>query len=275
MLLDRVHFTWGRDRPEDVGWKAIACNASDVAAMGGTPAYAVASVALPRGTPATDARALHRGMLRAADRLGVLLVGGDTNASRGGVVVCVTMLGHPPERAVTRAGARVGDVLCVTGELGGSILSHLRFVPRVEEGRELARRWRVHAMMDVTDGLLLDASRLARESGVGAAIDSRRVPVSSAARRLARSTGRSPLEHALNDGEDFELLFAMRSDDAARLERERRFATRVTRIGEIVPSGLYLIDESGRAHAARPGGFDHFARRAGATEGGGTPRLRR
>jgi thiamine-monophosphate kinase len=260
MLLDGVHFVWGKDRPEDVGWKAMACNLSDVAAMGGRPAYAVAAVAFPRGTSARSARALHRGMLRAAARFGVRVVGGDTNASLCGVVVCVTLLGHPPPRPVTRAGARVGDAVYVTGALGGSILGrHLRFVPRVEEGCEIARRWRVRAMMDVTDGLLLDASRLAHASGVGVAIDGRRVPISAAARRLARRTKKTALEHALHDGEDFELLFAIAPENAARLERGKSFSTRLTRVGEIVPRGLFLIDERGRANSARPGGFDHFA----------------
>ncbi|MBI1849222.1 MAG: thiamine-monophosphate kinase [Planctomycetes bacterium] len=261
MLLDGVHFVWGRDRPAEIGWKAIACNLSDIAAMGGRPEYALVSVGLPSWLAKKDAEALHQGMLRAASRFGVRIVGGDTNASLGGVVVSVTVLGSPTGRPVTRAGAHVGDAVCVTGSFGGSIRGrHLRFVPRVEEALVLARGWKVHAMMDVTDGLLLDASRLARESRVGIEIDAPRVPIARAARDLARDSGRTPLEHALSDGEDFELLFTLPKAQARRLESHPPFRTRITQIGVVVRRGLYVRDASGNRTRVEPRGYEHFKR---------------
>jgi thiamine-monophosphate kinase len=259
MLLDRVHFRSDRDAPADIGWKAMACNLSDIAAMGAKPRFAVAAIGLPAGYPAAAARALVRGLVRAADRFSVDLVGGDTNSSPLGMVVAVTVLGDLLDAPVRRSGARIGDAVCVTGTLGGSILGrHLRFVPRVREAAYLVQRYAPHAMIDVSDGLLLDAWRLCRESGVGILLDEERIPVSAAAGRLARRTGKTALEHALSDGEDFELLFTLAPGQATRLERDRRLRGLVTRIGEVVRRGLHLRQRDGRTTSVRPMGYEHF-----------------
>lgn len=259
MLLDGIHFRSNVDPPRRIGWKAMACNLSDIAAMGGRPTVAVVAVGLPKRFPARSTHALLGGLLEAAARFGVRIVGGDTNASRSGVIVAVTLLGECDGRPLTRSGARVGDAVCVTGTLGGSILGkHLRFLPRIAEALDLKRHHRIHAMMDVSDGLLLDTSRLARASGVGIALEEARIPVSAAATRLSRRTGRSPLQHALSDGEDFELLFTLPMGEARRLVEGSRFGGLVSRIGEVVRSGLHLVGSNGRWRAVRPRGYEHF-----------------
>jgi len=252
----------------DVGVKALLAAASDLAAMGADPLAAVAAAALPKGAaclPSGKAARLGRticlGLRDAARRIGCPLVGGNVTGTSGPVTVTVACIGRVPRgRAFLRKGARPGDALFVTGQLGGSALGrHLRPCPRLAEAKRLRELGGVRAMMDVSDGLALDLSRLARASGVGAVLDLDAVPVSAAARRLARSTGRSPQEHALGDGEDYELLFALDRASAAKIERLWRLPTRVTRIGEIVPRAKGLaVREGGRTRRLRPAGYVHL-----------------
>jgi thiamine-monophosphate kinase len=214
LLLEGIHFSPGED-PRRVGRKAMACNLSDIAAMGGTPRVAVVSLGLRRGG-GERARELMEGLLEMAERFGVELAGGDTTAWDHPTAVSVTLLGVGHGRGpVLRSGGKPGGVLFVTGMLGGSILGrHLDFEPRVREGIWLAEHLSPQAMIDLSDGLASDLVHLARESRVGAVLEESALPISEEAFRLSRKDGRPPLEHALCDGEDFELLFAVSPEEA-------------------------------------------------------------
>jgi thiamine-monophosphate kinase len=187
----------------------------------------------------------------------VALVGGDTNAWDGKLVISVTLLGEATARGpVTRSGARPGDWLFVTGPLGGSILGHhLDFTPRVREALALHEAVELRAMLDISDGLAADLNHVCEESKCGAVLHADAIPISDAARELARTSGKTPLQHALGDGEDFELLFAVSPEDGARLLRERPVPG-LAKVGECVESGLWL-EESGARTPLAPTGWVH------------------
>lgn len=258
-ILDGVHFDTARDALADVGWKAVAVNLSDVAAMAGVPLCAVATVALPRQWSAEAARDLFGGMRRCADQFACAWVGGDVTAWDRPLAITVTVLATA-ERPVCRSGARSGHLVCVTGELGGSLRGHhLRFTPRVAEARRLAEAMPIGAMIDLSDGLSSDVGHVCDESGVGVLIEAAQVPVSEAARRASAEDGRSPLEHALSDGEDFELLFTVDASEAARLEA-LDLGVAVSVIGRIVEAerGRAVVDTRGQVQPLRPEGYEHW-----------------
>jgi thiamine-monophosphate kinase len=261
-LVEGVHFDLKEARPSAVGRKVMACNLSDIAAMGCRPVAATVTVAVPPHVTLADLRAVHRGMRRVSDPFGVAIVGGDTSRSPRDLVIGVTLVGETKGlRPVLRSGARVGDSILVTGRLGGSRLGrHLRFVPRVSEGWRLNHRYRIHAMIDLSDGLGIDLSRLLRASGVGAILEARRIPIAPAARRMAAESGRSALEHALGDGEDFELLFTTSEAEARRIEADRILGSLVSRIGRITRAGLVLRDSRGEERPIEASGYEHEIR---------------
>jgi thiamine-monophosphate kinase len=249
-IAEGTHFL-AADPPGLVGRKALAVCLSDIAAMGAEPTFAFVSAVLRKGFPPELPKALTRGIATLARRYGVVLGGGDTSSHRGGTVLAVTLLGRVRRgRAVTRSGARPGDVVAVTGALGGSFARgrHLRFEPRLREARELVRLGPPSAMMDVSDGLLLDLWRLGRMSGVGARVLADRVPVH-------RDAG-GDRERALSEGEDFELLFTMAPKAFERLTRAWRLPTPLTAIGEIVRRGFTTVS-GGIERRTRPRGFEH------------------
>lgn len=259
MIVEGVHFRLprkGRGRrtvaPRWIGWKALAVNLSDIAAMGGEPLAAVISLGLPPATPVTFVDGLYEGLAACARQFRCPIVGGDTVRAPQ-VVVDVAILGTVNPRHLTRrSGAQVGDVLFVTGRLGGSLSSgqHARFVPRLREAQALVRRVKVRAMMDLSDGLASDLWQMSRASRVVLRIRRAAVPVA----RVAGS-----VEHALMDGEDFELLFAVSRRDAARVPR-RIGSCPVTRIGSVVGRGVRVEQEypDGRTRPLVPTGFQHF-----------------
>src|SRR5688500_2054954 len=208
-VLDGVHFDSAVHSPRQIGRKAMNRHLSDCAAMACLPAAAVATVAAPRGAGVEYLKELFLGLREAADPWSCPVVGGDTGSWDGKLALTVTILGRsagvPP---VTRNGARVGDGVFVTGPLGGSIIGrHLTFSPRVALARDLALAGAVHAMIDLSDGLSRDVRHLCAASGVGVVIDADAVPIHEDAQALFRRDRRTPLEHALHDGEDYELLF--------------------------------------------------------------------
>ncbi|MBI2808334.1 MAG: thiamine-monophosphate kinase [Planctomycetes bacterium] len=258
MLLDGTHFVLSEAGPRRVGRKAMAVNLSDIAAMGGSPFAAFVSVGLPRGRAAELAAELYVGMRELADGFGVTIAGGDTNTWAGGLVVSVTLLGDPgPQGPILRNGAKPGDWLLVTGPLGGSILGkHLDFVPRVREALALQDHARIHAMIDISDGLAADTLHVCEESGCGAVLFGDQVPVADAAHSL--TDGKTPLEHALSDGEDFELAFAVDPADGARLVKTQPIPGLTlfhvaTFLGE---AGLFL-ETGGSRSSIKPGGYSH------------------
>ncbi len=258
MLLEGTHFST-TDSPADIGYKAVAVSISDVAAMGCRSLHAFLAVGLPGTANASLAMGLLDGALAAANRFGVSLAGGDTTESRGGLSICSTVVGAPPEGRVPilRSGARPGEVVAVTGSLGGSLSGrHLQFVPRQAEALELVEGAAVGGMIDISDGLSSDARHLADMSGVRVRLFADRIPISP------QASGNDPLEAALNDGEDFELLFTLGFNDAARLGGAGLAGTPVTIIGEVVagPPGILLVDASGRETELQAGGYEHFSR---------------
>lgn len=264
MLLEGVHFDTATATARQIGRKALAVNLSDIAAMAGTPIAAVISVSLPRRVSSEFARDLHAGLADLAAEFDVALVGGDTNVWDGPLVVSVTVLGRSPASGpVLRSGARAGDAILVTGDLGGSLAGHhLDFTPRVRESRLIGDLVELHSMIDVSDGLAADLHHILEESGVGANIEAAAVPISPAAITAAASANasdaRSPLDRALSDGEDFELLFTLSNDDAARLLNAPPCATPITRIGEIiVEPGCTLLDAAGNPTPLAPSGWRH------------------
>jgi thiamine-monophosphate kinase len=243
--------------PRRVGRKAMAVNLSDIAAMAGRPVAAVVSVGLPRRGGRALAEELYLGLRDMADLFDTAIVGGDTNSWDGPLVINVTLLGEPgPRGPVRRAGAKVGDVLLVTGPLGGSILGkHLDFTPRVHEALALASLADLHAMIDVSDGLSADVAKLCAESGCGAVLWAEHIPVSEAAAGMR--DGRTPLEQALGDGEDFELVFAVAAEEArALVERQPVAGITLAAIGECVAEGLWL-EEGGSRRVLEPAGYVH------------------
>jgi thiamine-monophosphate kinase len=260
LLLEATHFLAGDD-PFDVGHKAMAVSVSDIAAMGCRPVAGFLAVGLRRDLGEAFAKRLFEGALALCATAGVTLAGGDTTESRGGTVVCSTVVGFVPAGGapVLRSGARPGEAVFVTGRLGGSLSGrHLRFTPRNAEALVLVAGGPVGAMIDLSDGLSSDAGHLARESRARIVLEAARIPVSEAARTAA--DGRSALSHALDDGEDFELLFTAPPERASGLEQDGLAGTQVTRIGQVKTGepGVFLIDEAGREEPLRAGGFEHF-----------------
>jgi thiamine-monophosphate kinase len=192
-----------------------------------------------------------------ADAFGCPIVGGDTNSWSGGLVVSVTVLGtmKPGRKPVLRSGAKPGDRVFVTGPCGGSILGrHLNPTPRLREADALADFVDLHAMVDVSDGLSKDLAHILEESGCGAVLFAERIPIHPDAVELAKQSGKSPLTHALGDGEDFELIFTVSEADAAKLRAGSPVP--VFEIGECVESGLWL-EEAGVRRPLAPAGWEH------------------
>ena len=255
MLMDGTDFVLADVGPRRVGRKAMAVNLSDIAAMAGEPIAAVVSVALPPAARSL-AEELYRGLRDTADAFGVPIVGGDTNSWNGPLVISVTAMGEATARGpVRRNGAKPGDWLFVTGELGGSILGHhLDFTPRVREALALHEAVELHALIDISDGLAADLNHVLEESRCGAVLVADAIPLSDAARALSRTSGTTALQHALGDGEDFELVFAVSPSDGERLLRAS--PVRVWKIGECVDAGLWL-EENGTRRPLKPAGWVH------------------
>jgi thiamine-monophosphate kinase len=248
MLMDGVDFRIEEADPERIGRKALAVNLSDIAAMGGVPTAAVVSVALPQDRGLELGRRLHAGIQTLADEFRVAIIGGDTNSWPNPLVISITVLGDVASKGpVLRSGAMPGDWILATGEFGGSILGkHFDFTPRVREATALQAACRLHAMIDVSDGLAVDLGRIVDASGVGATLDALAIPLSAAAEELSKSDQRPALDHALGDGEDFELVFTLSQQDAQRLLEQPPFETRLTKIGEITAEpGFRLRQSSG------------------------------
>lgn len=286
MLVEGRHFLRGRMSPYQLGRKALAVNLSDIAAMAGTPRHALVSIGLPADLTVEYVEELYRGMKDLAAEAAVNIVGGDTVAAPV-LTLDLAVLGEvPPGRLVLRSGARPGDLLLVTGELGASaaglelllsptaevpeeiarplLTSHLEPRPRLAEGRLLGGL--ATAMIDISDGLASEVHHLCAESDVGAVIWADRIPIGRATREAARLLDRDPLEWALYGGEDYELLFAVppeRAGEAATGIGEAGGTAAV--IGEFLPreEGVHLLDRCGRKTPLRPAGFDHFRREGG------------
>jgi thiamine-monophosphate kinase len=219
-VVEGVHFL-PETPPEKVGRKALARALSDIAAMAGTPTTALVTLGLPREFAAERIEAIYAGLSECARQYGVAIAGGETTTNPGGLLLSIALLGWVArDKCLRRSGAQPSDALFVTGELGGSLAGrHLDFEPRLAEARWLAEHSRVHAMIDLSDGLASDLRHLLAASGVGAELRGASIPISRAARLAHRSAGsrKPPLLAALTDGEDFELLFTVAARAAVPL----------------------------------------------------------
>jgi thiamine-monophosphate kinase len=249
MLIEGVHFT-AKDAPQAVGHKAMACNLSDIAAMGGVPKFALVSLGAPASMPVEKIKAVYRGMQRVARKFGVTIVGGDTNKNNK-LVISVALTGEvKKKRLVTRAGARAGDVIFVSGALGDSYKSkhHLHFTPRLKEAAHLVKDLLPHAMIDISDGLVADLHHVLKAGGVGARIYEEAI----------RRRGGCSLKQALYDGEDFELLFTLTKKQTERFINTKPFFAYA--IGKITPAKgrLELVTKDENIKILDNKGFRHF-----------------
>jgi len=222
-LMDGVHFQLANTDPRRIGRKLVNVNLSDLAAMGAEPDAVFLSLCLPLNPPkiTTDALAaeIYEGVCEACESWGVALAGGDTNCWSGPLVLHLTAIGFVVDEHVwTRQGAQPDDLIVVTGPLGGSLEGkHLDFAPRFDIVRKLRGVVPVHAAMDISDGLSVDLLRMCDASNCGAILELEKIPVTEAARRAAAQSGKTAVQHALSDGEDFELLLAIAPQDLAAL----------------------------------------------------------
>lgn len=258
MLLDGVHFDSQQHPLDLIGRKSLACSLSDVAAMACLPTAAVVAVALPAGMQLAQAEQIHAGIKELAEEFGCPLAGGDVTSWSHPLAVTVTVLGQSPpgRQPVLRSGARVGDRIYLTGPVGGSLLGrHLTFTPRVALVDRLAHAAKLHAMIDVSDGVATDLQHVCRESGVGAEVDAAAMEtmIHPDAQRAAELDGRPALEHALQDGEDFELLIATDHDLEGLAGCES-----VRCVGRCVDRGLWLVHPDARREPLVPRGYQHF-----------------
>jgi thiamine-monophosphate kinase len=258
MLMDGVDFRLHEVDPTAVGRKALAVSLSDIAAMAGKPVAVVVALALPEKAGRRLAEQIHTGISALASEFNVAIIGGDTNAWHGPLVISTTVIGVATGKGpVRRNRAEAGDWILVTGDLGGSILGkHMTFRPRVREAMALHKAASLHAMIDVSDGLAADLHHILEESGVGATIRAAELPISEAAHRI--DDLRSPVEHALSDGEDFELLFTVSPNDGRHLCTFPPRDVRLSHVGEITAERTCtLIDTEGRRVPLPPLGWVH------------------
>lgn len=264
-VVEGVHFT-ADTPPAQIGHKALARCLSDVAAMAGVPLHALITLGLPPHPDVARIEALYQGLRACAEKYAVAIVGGETTTSSSGLWVSVALLGRADaHRTIPRRGAQVGDALFVTGDLGGSLAGkHLTFEPRLAEARWLAEHFPLHAMIDLSDGLAGDLRHLVQAAGLGAELLAEAIPISRAARLRHREQpgARPPLEAALTDGEDFELLFALPPQCAVPLVDawKRAFPRlKLTCIGKITATPGIRIRHRKGLQPMDLHGYEHFA----------------
>ncbi len=264
-VVEGIHFT-SETPPEKIGHKALARCLSDIAAMAGTPTAALITIGLPKNFDPKFVARIYAGLNELAERQGVAVVGGETTTNPERILISIALVGFVPRgRVLLRSGAKVGDAIFVTGELGGSLAGkHLEFEPRLSEARWLAENFAIHALMDLSDGLAGDLCHLLKASGVGAELLKTAIPISRAARLAAKSgdAAKPALVAALTDGEDFELLFTVASKDAVPLldKWKQNFPKlKLSCIGKIIAGeGVRLRDKTG-VQTLAVHGYVHFS----------------
>lgn len=280
ILIEGIHFDRSWIDPYRLGKKALNVNLSDIAAMGGTPKYFLISLGLPKNLSLSFVNSFYRGLKEGAKRFRVDLIGGDTSLSQK-MVINICLLGEgKKENLLFRNGSKVGDDLFVTGTVGdaalglkilqergfqggpkGLIERHLSPYPRIDLGQAIAKRQWASAMIDVSDGLLIDTRHLLEESGVGARIWKEWVPLSRLYRKWIHSYSKDPYRFALCGGEDYELLFTAPPEMRKRiLSLGPSFKIPINRIGEILPrkEGFHIVGKEGKQYSPSCLGYEHF-----------------
>lgn len=258
MLLDGVHFLSDQHSLEQIARKSMAVNISDIAAMGGDPVAAFVSLALPRSWTESQAHQLMSALANAAREFAVQIAGGDTTTWQAPLAINITLYGYAKTgEAILRSGAQPGDIICVSGPLGGSLHgSQFTFTPRVGEARWLKDHFLIHAMIDLSDGLISDLGHILTASQVGAELISGQIPISEMAYSL--NDDKTPLEHALSDGEDFELLWTLPAPEFEKLQQTAEKPVVVYPIGRIVTgAGCSLLDAQGDPVECNLTGYVH------------------
>ena len=291
-LVENVHFNLDTHTPEQLGWKTMAVNISDIAAMGGQPKFAVISLGIPSSVPVDFLDRFYRGLNQASQKYKVALVGGDTVASPKHLFINLALLGETLKKKVfTRKGARPGDGIFVTGTLGESALGlkilmsrkkkwngseihkkrcvqrHLKPEPRVTTAVRLAKsQCKVTSMIDISDGLTQDLGHILKAGKVGAELWESTIPISRSLTKYSVINNLSALQLALSGGEDYELLFTLAPEDVNNLDIESitKADPPVTQIGVITTKkGIRLLSENGRSKSLQgPMGFNHFKGKA-------------
>jgi thiamine-monophosphate kinase len=277
LLLQDVHFTLAHTDPVALGKKALAANLSDIAACGGTPTAFVVSLALPGETAVDFVKALYEGMMEQARQFNCSLVGGDTSKGKA-LMISITLLGEAEEgKVVYRHGAKQGDRIFVTGQLGDSALGlemlrngvekghsvqrHLAPTPRIREGQEVAHQGLATAMIDISDGLVADLGHVLEASNVGAQVQLAQLPLSEEYRKHIGQYQSDPYYFALAGGEDYELLFTAPEGRAEAIKKlAKELGTPMTLIGEIIEAskGMEVLGEDGKEYSVEQQGHDHF-----------------
>ncbi|MEA2087307.1 MAG: thiamine-phosphate kinase [Candidatus Caldatribacteriota bacterium] len=289
MLVENIHFTLSTCSPRQLGRKAVAVNISDIAAMGGIPCQVLLSLGIASSTSVEFIDQLANGMKEEAKLFEANIIGGDTVRSSLGLVINITLIGEvEPDLIVKRSTAKPGDLIMVTGELGGSAAGlillleekkyssvplniaeevksvHLSPVPRIKEGRIIARERLANSMIDISDGLASDLTRICETSAVGAKVYASKIPILSAAKEVGGLIKRSPLDLALYGGEDYELLFTVSPQKADNIieSLKKELNAKVSVIGEIREGqeGIKLEDLQGKVSDLQPKGYNHFRR---------------
>ena len=290
-FVEGIHFDLSFTSFKHLGWKAMAANLSDIAAMAGTPRYATISLSLPKKISVEMVEEFYEGALFAGKKYSCLVVGGDTTSSLGNMMVSVAMTGEAAEgRVAYRRGAMPGDALVVTGHLGGShaglkvlvrekarfekardpgefkpnlepytsaVEKHLMPRPRLDISTLLAERVTVRAMTDISDGLASEVHRICANSNVGAEVFEHNIPVDATTQMAAEEFSDAPTDYALYGGEEYELLMALSDEEFGKLES---LTGDVTMIGRVTgqESGIKLVRENGSREELKFGGWDHF-----------------
>jgi thiamine-monophosphate kinase len=293
MLLEGVHFDLSYTDLYSLGWKSAAVNLSDIAAMGGIPRFCLTALGIPSSITVEQIKEFYKGFNAICRKYHVDLVGGDTCRSEKGLVVSVTALGEvEKKRMLTRAGARPGDLIFVTGTLGDSaagmellkagyrgqgtgirgkgyksairnpkseiarlIKKHLQPMPRVEFGRKIALSGCATSMIDISDGLSSELGHICEESRVGADINAEQIPFSKDILKSADHLKTAPLHYALSGGEDYELLFTV---SPSKLKRFLSLKIASTQIGAIIAGSQMFLSDNGKRAVLKPKGFNHF-----------------
>ncbi len=257
------HFERSTDRFKQIGRKAVSVSLSDLAAIGACPQSLLVSTGLDQTLSDASKQELFKGIQAACRPFDCSVIGGDLYETEALITITTVAIGTCPHGVVRRSGLSDGDVLYVTGALGGSLKHgrHLSFVPRVRTSEWLVQHGYPTAMMDVSDGLVIDLDRMLEASGAtGAELEESKIPIHPDARDAAKETDKRPIEHALYDGEDFELLFATSPARASNLERAWSRETALTRIGQVHSSreGIFLMQIDGTETRLSPDGYQHF-----------------